>query len=161
MSSWIVLPDFRYCKDCLKEAKPLSTLRWHSIAQRYQRKISLYKHWIDRSEISKKIILPITGMPQGPGGKLEKVCCHIRDFPVRNKQTRKQRNRTCPVVEKSSNEKLMVNQTGFAIVDLVRFSSVATCLSGVVASSRPIGHKRERLGYKYANKLFTPHWTLI
>lgn len=55
----------------------------------------------------KKKISPITGMPQGPGGKLQKVCCHIA-FPVRNAQTRKQRNKICPADKRSSNEKLML-----------------------------------------------------
>lgn len=55
----------------------------------------------------KKKFSPITGMPQGPGGNLQKECCHMA-FPVRNAHTRKQRNKICPADRRSSNEKAML-----------------------------------------------------
>lgn len=50
---------------------------------------------------------PITGMPQGPGGNLEKEFCHIA-LPVRKTQTTQHKSKICPAERKSSNEKLIV-----------------------------------------------------
>lgn len=51
--------------------------------------------------------LPITGMPQGPGGNLEKEFFHIA-FPVRNTQTTQHKSKIWPAERNSANEKLIV-----------------------------------------------------
>ena len=57
----------------------------------------------------KNLVSPIRGMPQGPGGNLEKECCQIA-FPVRNTQIRKQRKEICPADRRSSSEKPMFTE---------------------------------------------------
>lgn len=85
---------------CYKQAKSSRVKeQWRS----YNAKT---EHWIVNRK-TWKINLPITGMPQGPGGNLEKVCCHTA-FPVRNTQIRRQMTKSCPTDKKSSIKMLMV-----------------------------------------------------
>lgn len=93
--------------------------------------------------------LPITGMPQGPGGNLEKEFFHIA-FPVRNTQTTQHKSKIWPAERNSANEKLIVvSRTCKRWSSLLR--SAHRCDQG------SNGLERHRMMYKYANKLFTPH----
>lgn len=105
--------------------------------------------------------VPISGKPQGPGGRLETVASQTA-FPQRKTQIRRHRCSSCPGQEILS---LMENEILCIIVRpkksvhlscLVPSSSLHT-LS--VQGSNDL--KRYGLNTKYANKLFTLHWIPI
>ena len=82
--------------------------------------------------------LPITGKPQGPGGSLEKECSHMA-FPVRNRQTKKQRKKIWPSDVNSSiaSEKLMLTGNRPRKCSLlVRASTLLFCVQGSNGLSR-------------------------